>query len=137
MPLSKGYLAQMAHFDAQEDFERWEVPHRAFHRGLVAVAGDRISFTLSQLSDHAGRYRRLHATRVPETRSRVAREHRLILEAAKAGDAEAGSRRLPAHLARTAFDVAEFIDPSYDPRALCRAVERLVGSGDPWQGAAV
>ena len=128
-----GDLAQMAHFDEQEDFERWEVPHRAFHRRLVAGAGDRMSFTLSQLSDHAGRYRRLHATRVPETRSRVACEHRRLLDAAKAGDAEAGSRRLPAHLARTAFDVAKFIDPSYDLEALRETVERLVGPGDPWK----
>lgn len=132
----EGYLAQMAHFDEREDFERWEVPHRAFHRGLVAGAGGRMSFTLSQLSDHAGRYRMLHATRVPETRARVAREHRLILEAAKTGDIEAGSRRLPAHLARTAFDVARFVDPSYDPEALRETVERVVGPGDPWQDAA-
>ena len=132
----EGDLAQMVHFDEQEDFERWEVPHRAFHRGLVEGAGSRMSITLSQLSDHAERYRRLHATRVPSVRSRVAREHRLILDAAKAHDAEAGARRLPAHLARTAFDVVEFVDPTYDAAALRETLEHLVGPEDPWGGSA-
>lgn len=132
----EGDLAQMVHFDEQEDFERWEVPHRVFHRGLVASAGSRMGSTLSQLSDHAERYRRIHATRVPETRSRVAREHRLILDAAEAHDAQTGARRLGAHLARTAFDVMQFVDPSYGPEGLHETLDHLVGPEDPWEGTA-
>lgn len=51
----EGHLAQMAHFFEQEDFERWEVPHRAFHHALIKGGGGRISGALSQLSDHAER----------------------------------------------------------------------------------
>lgn len=127
----EGDLAQMTHFDEQNDFERWEVPHRAFHRMLVGGAGDRISITLSQLSDHAERYRRLHATRVPEVKLRVAHEHRLIVDAAEAQDAETGARRLGAHLAQTAFEVMEFIDSSYKPEALRETLEHLVGPDEP------
>lgn len=129
----EGDLAQMTHFDEQEDFERWEVPHRAFHRLLVRGAGDRMSIALSQLSDHAERYRRLHATRVPKVKLRVAREHRLILDAAKVHDAETGARRLGAHLAHTAFEVTELIDSSYNPEALRETLEHLVGPDEPWE----
>lgn len=132
----EGDLAQMTHFDEQDDFERWEVPHRAFHGMLNRGAGDRISIALSQLSDHAERYRRLHATRVPKTRPRVAREHRLILDAAKTHDAETGARRLGAHLAQTAFEVMELIDISYKPEALCETLEHLVGPEEPWESSA-
>ena len=131
----EGDLAQMAHFDEQDDFERWEVPHRAFHGLLVGGAGERMSITLSQLSDHAERYRRLHATRISKVKLRVAREHRLILDAAKARDAETGARRLGAHLAQTAFEVMEFIDSSYKPEALGETLEYLVGPGDPWENS--
>lgn len=129
----EGDLAQMTHFDEQYDFERWEVPHRDFHGLLIGRAGDRISIVLSQLSDHAERYRRLHATRVSKTRSRVALEHRLILDAAKAYDAETGARRLGAHLAQTAFEVMEFIDSAYKPEALCETLEHLIGPEEPWE----
>ncbi|MGH3088919.1 MAG: GntR family transcriptional regulator [Rubrobacteraceae bacterium] len=129
----EGHLAQMAHFFEQEDFERWEVPHRAFHHALVRGAGSRISGTLSQLSDHAERYRRFYMTQRPETfRRAVAREHRLILDAAKSRDAETGARRLAAHLARTVFAVVEIVDGSRGVEALRETLERIVGLEDPW-----
>ena len=131
----EGDLAQMTHFDEQDDFERWEVPHRAFHSLLVGGVGDRISIALSQLSDHAERYRRLHATRVPKVKLRVAREHRLIADAAKAHDAETGATRLGAHLARTASEVMEFIDSSYKSEALRETLEHLVGPDEPWESS--
>lgn len=129
----EGHLAQMAHFFEQEDFERWEVPHRAFHHMLIKGGGSRISGTLSQLSDHAERYRRFYMTRRPETfRRAVAREHRLILDAAKSADAETGASRLAAHLARTVFAVVEIVDESHEVEALRETLERIVGPEDPW-----
>ncbi len=53
----KGFLTQMAELPTPEEYERWEVPHRAFHLSLVAHAGTRIVTMVAQLSDHAERYR--------------------------------------------------------------------------------
>lgn len=129
----EGHLAQMAHFSEQEDFERWEVPHRAFHHALVDAAGSRISNTLSQLSDHAERYRRFYMKQRPEAFRRVvARDHRLILDAAKVPNAELGAQRLAAHLARTVFAVVELVDEYYRAEALRETLVKVVGSEDPW-----
>src|SRR5260221_13952176 len=54
----EGFLRQMAGLSTPEEYEHWEVPHRAFHLGLVAHAGTRIVTMLAQLSDHAERYLR-------------------------------------------------------------------------------
>lgn len=132
----EGHIAQMAHFFEQEDFERWEVPHRKFHHALVKGGGNRISGTLSQLSDHAERYRRFYMTKRPETfRCAVARDHRLILDAAKSGNAETGARRLAAHLARTVFAVVEILEGTHNVEALHEILEKIVGPEDPWSAA--
>src|SRR5260370_28290678 len=41
-------LARMDHFAAEADYERWEVPHRAFHQALVQHAGEPFAATLPQ-----------------------------------------------------------------------------------------
>src|SRR5258708_39086071 len=61
----EGFLRQMAGLSTPEEYEHWEVPHRAFHLGLVAHAGTRIVTMLAQLSDHAERYRRLYFSMCP------------------------------------------------------------------------
>src|SRR5882757_768705 len=53
-----GLLAQMSHYAAQYDFERVEIPHRAFHSVLVGGSGKRMSRQTEQLYDYAERYRR-------------------------------------------------------------------------------
>lgn len=128
----EGNLAQMAHFGEQDDFERWEVPHRSFHHTLVGGAGERIYDTLAQLSDHAERYRRFYMSQRPETfRRAVASDHRLILDAAKEKDTELGSRRLAAHLCRTVFSVVDIVDVSYGAQALREILGEIVGREDP------
>ena len=54
----EGCMAQMNTFAKAQDYEHWEVPHRAFHAGLVAKSGSRIARLVGELSDHAERYRR-------------------------------------------------------------------------------
>jgi DNA-binding GntR family transcriptional regulator len=73
-----GYIAQMAHYAQAQDYRRWVVPHRAFHRGLSVHAGPRVNALLGQLFDHAERYRRLHIGFGPSGRSprRPPRPHR-------------------------------------------------------------
>src|SRR5258708_16659338 len=58
-------LSQIERYSMIEDYERWRVPHRAFHRGLVAHAGDRLVGLIAQLSDHSERYRRVYTLTTP------------------------------------------------------------------------
>jgi DNA-binding GntR family transcriptional regulator len=114
----EGEMAQMGHFAQIRDYELWEVPHRAFHAGLVAKAGERITRVLRQLSDHSERYRRLYTTQLPLAWSRGVDQHRGILDACAAGDADLGARRLAQHLVATVEHVIDAIDPGYDPAGL-------------------
>jgi DNA-binding GntR family transcriptional regulator len=119
----EGELAQMATFADRHAYEHWEVPHRAFHRGLVARAGERVSSFLSVLSDHAERYRRFYTTELPGAWSVGVAEHRAILDACSAGDTGRGAAELVGHLHHVAISVIAAIDPGHDPRALSLAVD--------------
>jgi GntR family transcriptional regulator, rspAB operon transcriptional repressor len=118
----EGSMAQMAHFAQVRDHELWEVPHRAFHAGLVAKAGGRITRLLKQLSDHSERYRRMYKAALPHAWSRSADQHRSILDACAAGDADRGADQLARHLFATAEHVIEAVDPSYDATGLRMAL---------------
>lgn len=128
----EGDMAQMAHFAAQRDYPRWEVPHRAFHRGLVARSGPRLATMLSQLSDHTERYRRLYTTaQEPRGWSVGVREHRCILDACAARDADAAAAALSRHLAHTVIGLVEMVDPSYRPEALETALAAASAPSSP------
>lgn len=84
----------------------WEQRHRAFHHALVAACGSPWTLRLvGQLVDQTERYRRARLLGA-RPRAALARdvdaEHRKIMEAALARDADEASRLLGAHLARTA-----------------------------------
>ena len=121
----EGRLAEMSHFAAAEDYQRWQVPHSAFHRGLTAPAGARVNALLAQLSDHAERYRRIHIARSPK--AWLTAGHREILDACKAGDRELSATLLADHLSRTAFDVLELLEPGYESRRLHQTLEDVRG----------
>jgi DNA-binding GntR family transcriptional regulator len=115
----EGQLAQMAHFAAAHDYARWEVPHRAFHRGLVSKSPPRLIGTLDQLFDHAERYRRLYTTTQPlRGWDAGILEHRAILDACERGEQREGAISLATHLGHTAFGVLARIEPGYDPASL-------------------
>jgi DNA-binding GntR family transcriptional regulator len=109
----EGYMAEMAHHAEAEDYGRWMVPHRAFHQSLTAPAGSRINNLLGQLFDHAERYRRRHIGLGPSASSPTG--HREILEACKSGERDRGAAMIAGHLASTAFEVIDLLDPDYDP----------------------
>lgn len=121
----EGAMAEMAHYAEAKDYRRWTVPHRDFHRQLTAPAGARINALLGQLFDHAERYRRLHIGHGPSAWATAG--HREILDACKAGDRERGAALLAAHLARTAFEVTEILQPGYDPEQLRTALADVGG----------
>lgn len=124
----EGSIAEMAHFAEQRDMRRWLVPHAEYHRQLTRLAGDRFAALLSQLFDHAERYRRLHLGHGPSAWATA--DHREILDAVKLGDAQAAAALLAQHLARTAFEVAEILEPGYDLATLHQVLAE-VGAEPP------
>jgi DNA-binding GntR family transcriptional regulator len=119
----EGYMAAMAHFAAADDYARWYVPHQAFHRGLTQRAGARFDALLVQLFDHAERYRRMHFG--PKFSTQSTTDHREILDACKAQDAELASALLGRHLARTVFGIVEVVEAEYDLAALRQVLDDL------------
>jgi len=116
----EGHMAEMAHYADQKDYRRWNAPHERFHRTLTEHAGERVNFVLSQMFDHAERYRRLHIGHGPGAWATP--QHRDILDACKAGDRDKAAALLAGHLARTGLEVSELLDPGYAPELLRTAV---------------
>jgi len=119
-------MAKMAHFAELKDYERWEVPHRAFHVRLVSRSGQRVMGLLAGLSDHTERYRRLYTTEGPRAWSVGITEHRSILDAVKQRDADEAAARLVHHLAHTVTSVIGMLDPQYDALRLHTAIQMAV-----------
>jgi DNA-binding GntR family transcriptional regulator len=114
-------LTEMDDLAHTRDFDSWEVPHRAFHRTLVAGSGERVVGTIEELSDHASRYRR-SLLELPRAWQIVAGEHRGIVDAVEAGDADVAAGRLAAHLATTALTVCAALNPEHDPAGVREAL---------------
>ena len=129
-----GLLAQMAHFAHERDYESWEVPHRALHLCFHQYAGTRVIAILTQLSEHAERYRRAYTTQAERAWEAGLTEHRRIIDACKAGDRDEGARALAEHLGHTALGVIELREPAYTPLALRTAIavaSAPIGEGGP------
>jgi DNA-binding GntR family transcriptional regulator len=124
----EGSIAEMAHYAEQRDMRRWLVPHAEYHRRLTELAGDRFAALLTQLYDHAERYRRLHIGYGPSAWATA--DHREILDAVKAGDARLSAALLAGHLSRIAFEVAGILEPGRDLAKL-RQVLADVGAEVP------
>jgi DNA-binding GntR family transcriptional regulator len=110
----EGLLAQIEFFIRTSDIDGAWPAHAAFHAGLVEAAGHRITASVAQLLDHAERYWRAYDAHVPEERE----EHRAILDAAAAGNAELAAELLVAHYAQAAKLIVATLDPSYAPQRL-------------------
>lgn len=118
----EGLFAEMVHFAEQREYDHWEVPHRALHHAFVAHAGKRLIDLLIQLSEHAGRYRRLYTTQVSYGWAAGIPEHRAIIDACKARDADAAARALAEHFGHVALGIIEMVEPEHDPVALRTAI---------------
>jgi DNA-binding GntR family transcriptional regulator len=110
----EGYMAQMDHYMRLDDRRGMRGPHRAFHDRLVGAAGERVTTTIGQLFDHGERYRLRYGATTPERWDQRRAEHRGILDAAAAGDADLAARRLVEHYAQTAKLIFAAIDPEHD-----------------------
>jgi DNA-binding GntR family transcriptional regulator len=121
----EGLMAQMDHYMRQHDQARMDVPHSAFHSRLVAAAGPRVATTMNQLFDHALRYRLAYGAMAPDGYEGRRAEHRAILDASAAADAELASVQLARHYAQTAMLVIAQLDPEHDPVLLRTTLETV------------
>jgi DNA-binding GntR family transcriptional regulator len=117
-------LDEMERLDEVGDFSQWDVPHRTFHRTLVSHAGLRVVRSLSELFDHAERYRRLISLE-PRALARAGTEHRAIYDAVCNGDAEEATELLARHISSTALTLLAGLAPEHDPVAI-RTALRMV-----------
>lgn len=126
----EGLLAQMDHYMRAQDHSGLQAPHRAFHARLVAAGGERVTTTISQLFDHAERYRVAFGGRTQELWDQRRAEHRGIVDAAIEGDADLTVKRLLEHYVGTSSVVFAGLDPDYEPDRLRITCETLApGSG--------
>jgi DNA-binding GntR family transcriptional regulator len=124
----EGVLAQMDHYMRADDRAGFNVPHRKFHLALVAAAGPRSSETMSQLFDHAERYRRRFGANDPAIWEQRRAEHRGIVEAVRDGDAELASERLVAHYVHTALLIFGALDREHSLARL-RTTVKIIAPG--------
>ena len=122
----EGDLAQMQHFHSVNDQPGLDGPHRAFHRTLVAAAGLRVLAQISELTDHVQRYRLSYGAQGNWADRRA--EHRALLDAAAAGDAELAATRLAEHYVRTVQLVFGVLSRNHDLGRL-RLTLRAVAPG--------
>jgi DNA-binding GntR family transcriptional regulator len=121
-------LGEMDRHAKAETIDVWERHHRHFHEQLVRHAGKRLCAHLSELSDHAERYRRLYIAGEPRAWSIGATDHVAIVEACNAGDPALASEQLATHLARTALTVLMMVAPEHEPARVRSALRAVVGS---------
>jgi DNA-binding GntR family transcriptional regulator len=82
--------------------EEWARAHQVFHAQLLAACGSaRLLEFAESLRDSAELYRRWSHPIGGDTERDIAGEHRGILEAVQAKDAELAAQRLSAHIAHT------------------------------------
>ncbi|MBS1677071.1 MAG: GntR family transcriptional regulator [Actinobacteria bacterium] len=129
----EGLLAQIERYALVEDWVGIETPHRDFHQMLVSGAGDRVTALLAQLWTHATRYRtvafqQLEGNAAGWGTSQL--EHRAIVAAYEAYDAEMAAGWIAAHIARAAILVAAHIDPDHPVTRVHESLQRYTGTPD-------
>lgn len=121
-------LERMQELAETEDYESWEVPHRTFHLRLVSHVGDRMIKTISQLSDHAERYRRMHASESPRAWSKGIAEHQDILSACKEHNCDLAAERLARHYSTVVLSLIAMLAPEHEPGPIRTALRMVVGA---------
>jgi DNA-binding GntR family transcriptional regulator len=111
----EGYMAQMTHLagGGPPSLMLFKGPHRAFHERFVGGAGLRSTRLITELFDHSERYRRVYGSINPVEYDKRSAEHRGMLNAAIARDADALADALAGHYIATALLVTSALDPDY------------------------
>jgi DNA-binding GntR family transcriptional regulator len=120
----------LAEIGEWHDFDR---AHRKFHMLLTGAAGAMHAEQLGRLWEQETRYRRAfeHLADADGRDAVSQAEHRRILDAAEARDAETAARLMAAHHARAVRAIGGSLDPSYAMERLAVAVEIEDGRRGP------
>jgi DNA-binding GntR family transcriptional regulator len=123
----EGYMAQMSHLagGGTPSLQLFRAPHREFHERFVSRAGERSARLITELFDHAERYRRVYGRISKDEYDKRAIEHRAMLDAAIARDADALAASLAGHYVATALLVTSVLDPSYQLDRLRATIEAI------------
>jgi DNA-binding GntR family transcriptional regulator len=98
--------------------ESWERYNQEFHSALISNCQSRwLKFYYQAMYDHSRRYRMISLKARPFPRSQSAAEHKAILEAALARDADRASAILEAHILKGAAMDDALIDPAKRPKS--------------------
>jgi DNA-binding GntR family transcriptional regulator len=126
----EGLLAQTARLSGRSAWDEFEAPHLTFHMRLTGAVGPMYSEQLRRLWGRATRYRRAYAQLVAAhgRQGTSQREHRAILDAAEAYDADVAAGCVAVQYARTAIEIAAEIDPDFPMDRVRCALEVETGS---------
>jgi DNA-binding GntR family transcriptional regulator len=119
----EGLMAKMDHYMRIGNQPGMRTPHWQFHEILIAGAGARARRGIAELFDHGERYRLQYGSTIPWDKRR--QEHRDIVDAAAAGDAELAAETLAAHYLNTAQLIFAVLDPGHDLRRLRALLETV------------
>ena len=126
----EGLYAESRRLALVGEWDDYELAHHRFHMLLTRNVGVMHAEQLTRLWEQAARYRRAfeHLADADGRDETSQREHRAILDAAEAGDADESARLLAEHHARAAREIGARVDPGYAMDRLRMAVE--IARGD-------
>lgn len=128
------------HFDAmqasaaKDDYARWQAAHQAFHNLLTSSSNQRMSRVLSELTDHADRYRRIYATMGPLAWATGLRQHQQILDCVADRDADRLGSALARHIGHAALTTIAAAEPTYDARLVREALSMVLRQSEQSAG---
>ena len=122
----KGLYAQSAYLERTGDRRGYRPAHQAFHARLVSGARGRMMTSISVLFEHNQRYHEVFGSSTAEVWTERLLEHRLIADAAAAGDVDLSVRRLLEHYGHAAALVFDRLgDADFEPVRLRTALAAL------------
>ncbi len=128
----EGLTAQMDYFRRKQDHSGYSEPHRQFHARLVTAGGERVTRAIEELSDHSDRYQMTFGATSPAVWDERRAEHRDILEAVAAGDADLAVLRLAEHYTHTALLVLAGLGGNHEPVRLRQALVAIAPGSQHW-----
>ena len=109
----EGLLAAIDRFAVVEDWKGIEDPHREFHARIAAGVGPRMTELRDHLWNQAARYRRASFQKIAVEGMETRRaEHRNLLDAIEAREADRAAAFMAVQVAHTAIEIAHDVDPS-------------------------
>lgn len=113
----------------EHDQERWSAEHTRFHLVALGRVGPRLAAQISQLDDHASRYRRLYMTQVTTSWEAILTQDSAIIESIERGETDAAVDRWARHVASTALSTIAVVDPTHDARLVRAALQNALSTG--------